>query len=189
MKLLFGLVLLAATSPALANPELEAALARVPSLTDLCGDVPIAPAKVRGNSIHHPVRRSVKTFVVSTNEWLDCAAEQHDRIQGFVNDMQDDLQRGLLVDHLNTDFQGHYAVLNEQTHALAQRVNYRLNWLERPLRPAVTSSGAGMSNSEANVLLRKMKRLTYKADINRPFFDPSRNLLKWEPIEPLQFQD
>ena len=189
MKLLVGLAIFAATGPAaLANPALEAALARVPGLSDLCGAVPMAPAKVRGNSIHHPVRRSVKTYIQDTNDWLDCAAEQHVRIQGFVDDMRDDWQRSVLVDHLNRDFQDNYAVLNAQTHALAQRVNYRLTWLERPLRPAVASSGVGLSNSAANVLLRKTKKLTYKADFNRPFYDPSRLLLKWEPLEPLQFE-
>lgn|GEM_PF-3261005 len=189
MKLLIGLLVsFTATAPAKANPELDKALARVPSLTDLCGAVPIAPAKVRGNSIHYPVRRSVKTFVVETNDWLECASQQYVRIQGFVDDMRDDWQRSVLVDHLNKDFQTHFSALNNQTEALAQRVNYRLTWLERPLRPAVASTGAGLSNSKANVLLRKTKRLTYKADINRPFYNPSRHLLKWEPVEPFQFQ-
>ncbi|WP_286831331.1 MULTISPECIES: hypothetical protein [Kordiimonas] len=184
----FAICALAAASfPAFANPSLEQALSRVPTLTDLCGAVPEAPTKVRGNSIHRPVRPEVKSFIQDTNDWLDCAAEKYVRIQQLVNGMQDDGQREALVEHLNKDFRAQYAELNDQTRILARRVNYRLTWEVRPVRPAVSSSGVGYSNSQANVLLRKVKKITYRTDVNRPIHDPSRDLLNWEPVEPLQF--
>ncbi|WP_068145974.1 hypothetical protein [Kordiimonas lipolytica] len=188
MKILVALTLTFAVPPDYSTPELEKALDQVPSIADLCGAVPTAPAKVRGGSIHQPVRREVRSFIIETNAWLDCAAEKYVQIQRLVDGMTDSRQRSVLVDHLNADFQQYYGKLNMQTKLLAERVNYRLSWQYRPIRPEVPRSQAGKSNSKANVLLRKARRLTEHSDINRIIHNPRPGLLQWEEIPALQFE-
>lgn len=178
MRKLALCALMVISVPASGVSDIDDALNQVPTLKDLCGAVPTAPTKVRGSSVHRPVRREVKTFIKATNDWLDCATGMYVEIQSMINAMQDQFQRRALVGHLNRDFRDRYNTLNEQTRLLATRVNYRMTWEVRPFRPSVDSSGRGLSSSKANVLLRKAKKLTFQSDINRAIHDPSPELFQ-----------
>jgi hypothetical protein len=123
MKKLSSLLLVSViAAPAYAG-DLDTALSKIPSVGELCGAVPTAPARVRQPEGHKLLTRAGKKFAFAADEWLACATETSAKTQLILADMQDGAAKDAVIDHLNTDYAEQYAGLNTQLERFEDRAN------------------------------------------------------------------
>ncbi len=124
MKTLYAVALAAMIAgPATAGSP-DQALAKVPSLAELCGSAPSAPVRTHAPSGRSFLNKKAKAFVRSTEEWLACSEKSYVKIQEILDDVKDEDASVALVTHLNADYQAHYDELNKQLERFEHRANF-----------------------------------------------------------------
>jgi hypothetical protein len=123
MKKLSSLLLVSVIATPVYAGDLDAALSKIPSVSELCGAVPTTPARVRRPEGHKLLTLAGKKFAYAADEWLACATEVSDQTQQILADMQDGAAKDAVISHLNMDYAEQYADLNTQLERFEDRAN------------------------------------------------------------------
>lgn len=103
--------------------DFDAALSKIPSVSEICGAVPTTPGRVRAPEGHKLLTRAGKKFAYAADEWLACATATSERTQSIVANMPDGEAKDAVISHLNADYAEHYASLNTQLERFEDRAN------------------------------------------------------------------
>ncbi|TNE66928.1 MAG: hypothetical protein EP335_02650 [Alphaproteobacteria bacterium] len=189
MKILALAALVAITDPTVPQPDasLEAALAELPSLVELCGEVPEAPNNVRRYNPIKPLQKSVSRFVDATEDRIACANDVFADTRDILLTVRDQKALVAIIDHVNKDFTDYFAALNSQSELLATRISHQVDWKDKTLVAPEQRLRSCVRNSVESARLCDLRNATFASHINMPKFRGRISPAHWEAVDPPQF--